>query len=507
MSRTIRVLATALAPLLALPGVASASAPDSPAQGTDYRVDCSATGGHPDGPVFTTLAEVNAHVFSPGDTISFRRGTTCVGTLEPKGSGTAAAPIQVGAYGRGAPPVLDGAGAPNVIHLYNQEYWEIRDLDITDAANPGGNRRGVLIELKDYGVGHHYVLQDLTIHDVLGDDTKDQTGSAGILFAVNGDAVPTSFDDVAVEDNAVRHVDREGIFFASSWSHRPEVGDPVGPAWTPSTHVVVRRNHLSDIGGDGIVMTVTDHALVERNVLKGFQLRSGGYNAGMWPYNADHTLFQFNDTSGGGSTLDGMAYDVDQGAIGTVFQYNYSHDNAGGFFLICNANGVVKDAVIRYNISQNDSYRGFETCTAGGIEGASVYNNTVYVGPGVSQVAVNENNTLDRRIAFADNIFTADGGTMTFNVKSDLTTFAANLYDGIDGAPADAAAIRSSAQLVAPGTATDAAHADGYELRAGSPALDSGVTIADNGGRDYFGNPVPAGRAPNRGAYAGPGVR
>ena len=45
-----------------------------------------------------------------------------------------------------------------------------------------------------------------------------------------------------------------------------------------------------------------------------------------------------------------------------------------------------------------------------------------------------------------------------------------------------------------------------FRLAQGSPALASGAVVADNGGRDYFGNPVSPTAAPNIGAYAGCGL-
>jgi hypothetical protein len=42
-------------------------------------------------------------------------------------------------------------------------------------------------------------------------------------------------------------------------------------------------------------------------------------------------------------------------------------------------------------------------------------------------------------------------------------------------------------------------------LAAGSPALSAGTLIADNGGRDWFGNAVSATAAPTIGAYEGEG--
>src|SRR5262249_10555582 len=154
-----------------------------------------------------------------------------------------------------------------------------------------------------------------------------------------GAAVPTAFRDVLIESNVVDHIDRTGIrAVVSSWDNRPEGGTPeVVQPWTPSTGVVIRGNRVSNVAGDGIVSSITKDALVEHNPVDGFQLRSQGYNAGMWLWNADGTVFQFNEVSGGRTHRDGMAFDVDQGTDGTVFQYNYSHDNEGGFLLLCNA--------------------------------------------------------------------------------------------------------------------------------------------------------------------------
>jgi beta-glucosidase len=46
----------------------------------------------------------------------------------------------------------------------------------------------------------------------------------------------------------------------------------------------------------------------------------------------------------------------------------------------------------------------------------------------------------------------------------------------------------------------------GFRLRTGSPALSAGAVVPNNGGRDFFGNPLPANESPNMGAYQGAGV-
>lgn len=54
--------------------------------------------------------------------------------------------------------------------------------------------------------------------------------------------------------------------------------------------------------------------------------------------------------------------------------------------------------------------------------------------------------------------------------------------------------------LVAPGSgATGLDSVGGYRLQPGSPCRDSDMPIDQHGGRDYWGNPLDAGR-PDRGA-------
>jgi len=63
----------------------------------------------------------------------------------------------------------------------------------------------------------------------------------------------------------------------------------------------------------------------------------------------------------GGTRLfenDGTAFDTDWGTAGdTIFQYNYTHDNQGGFWLDCmgiNRNRECGKTILRYNISIDD---------------------------------------------------------------------------------------------------------------------------------------------------------
>lgn len=58
------------------------------------------------------------------------------------------------------------------MRLFNQEYWTIRNLEITnysgDSNDYSKRRRGVVIALEDFGRGNGFDVSDLYIHDVLG---------------------------------------------------------------------------------------------------------------------------------------------------------------------------------------------------------------------------------------------------------------------------------------------------------------------------------------------------
>jgi hypothetical protein len=42
---------------------------------------------------------------------------------------------------------------------------------------------------------------------------------------------------------------------------------------------------------------------------------------------------------------------------------------------------------------------------------------------------------------------------------------------------------------------------DGYKLKPGSPCIDSGMSIENNGARDFWGGSMPIGLAADRGAH------
>jgi hypothetical protein len=92
-----------------------------------------------------------------------------------------------------------------------------------------------------------------------------------------------------------------------------------------------------------------------------------------------------------------------------------------------------------------------------------------------------------------------DFGSSTGNV------FAYNVFHGNHPSrePGDPYKSTRDPRLVEPGNPdTSINTVAGYQLRADSPCIDTGKTLPDNGGWDYWGNPIPSGDgATDRGAY------
>ena len=349
-------------------------------QAATYYVDSAfgddgSPGTRPNAP-WQTLEKVNKTDFRPGDRILFRSESVWRGQLAPKSSGAERRPIVIDRYGRGGKPRIDGDGTvDDAVRLYNVQYVEMRNLEVTNHGAGESVRRGVHIFLDNFGTAKHIVVAGMYIHDVNGTNAKKDNG--GIIFRTNGNLTPSRFDGLTIERNIIWKVDRSGIAAQSyHWSRAH---------WFPSLNVVIRDNLVDDIGGDGIVPWATDGLLVQHNIARNCNRRAGSYNAGIWPWSTDNSLFQLNEASLTRTTLDGQGFDSDFNSRNTLFQYNYSHDNEGGFMLICTPgkrnpeqNLGNKGTVVRHNISRNDHARIFHLSAA---ENTVVEDNAIYVGP------------------------------------------------------------------------------------------------------------------------------
>jgi len=339
------------------------------------RGDDARTGTAP-AQAWRSLEKVNSVELRPGDGVRLLAGGVWRGTLAPRGGGAPGRPVVIGAYGTGPRPRIEGTEA-DAVRLQNLPHVVLEGLEITNRGDGSGPRRGVHVVAANTGTVAGVVVRDLYIHDVKG--TNEEKDNGGIIFRTRGDRQPSRFDGLRIERNIVWRVDRSGIAADSyHWSRE---------RWFPSLDVVVRDNYVADAGGDGIVPWATEGALVEHNIVRGANVRAGSYNAGIWPWSADNTLFRLNRASGVRTRLDGQGFDSDYNSQGTRFEYNLSHDNEGGFMLICSPgerdpreNIGNQGTVVRRNISRNDRERIFHVSA---VEDTLVEENYVYVGAGL----------------------------------------------------------------------------------------------------------------------------
>ena len=464
-----------------------------------------------------SLAKVNDFTFQPGDRLLLKAGSSWTGQLQPKGSGSPGKVIVLDRFGEGPKPVINGGGiAGGAVLLVNQQYWSISNLEVTNQGSPVPKKMGILIRNNAVGTLSGITVKDCDIHDVVGElaDYRDGKESGGIVFYINVDnpLQPSKWDDIRIENNNLRDVTRNGILMQSQWINKPN--DPNSSwkghgAYTVSTNIHVAGNRLERIGGDGIILWCAKGAMVERNFVRQSNnntVKQG--HAAIWPYFCEDVVFQFNEVCETKTKFDGMAFDFDNSNLRCIYQYNYSHDNEGGFLNMCcdgNANGNIA----RYNISQNDG------CLEGsrvflvhghGNHGYQVYNNTIYVQNGNAAMFEQGADSGESSISFRNNIF-INAGKGTF-VAPKGCRFEGNLYFGSGHIADDAKKFLGDPRLQAPGGGRLGLDSlSGYQLMTGSPAFDAGLPIADNGGRDFWGNVISTSANPHVGAYNGKPVQ
>lgn len=472
------------------------------AAGTTYYVDSvsgnDGNSGTGTGTAWKSLTKVNGTTFAPGDRILFKAGGSWSGQLFPKGSGASGSPIVIDMYGTGNKPKINGGGIGAAVYLSNQEYWEINNLEITNDddfsvdcnTSSVWSRMGIKIFANNGTTMDHIYIKNCYIHDVdCYNDGDKMSGGIGMV----GENTGTYYNDIKVENNTITKVDRTGI-------RLPDIA-----GYKVCTNVVIRNNTLSDIGGDGITLKDSVSGLVEYNVVNRSHNRSTASNVAIWAYGCKDALIQYNEAYNTQTTKDGQGFDCDYHCEGTTMQYNYSHNNVGGFMLICFNGGTDDgsngnyDAVVRYNISQNDGFILLRIQDEG-VKNAQVYNNTIYVpsGSNVSKVVSTANSATG---SVRNNIFyILNGATFTDNGSTGVT-FDSNCYYGFNGPSSDANRLNADPKLQNPGGASvgrDTCTA--YKLQSTSPCINEGVSISGNGGKDFFGNTLYNG-APDIGAH------
>lgn len=341
-----------------------------------------------------TLSKVNGLNLLAGDKLLLKRGCTFNEVLQVSNAlGTASQPVTVAAFGSGdKPKIVAPDGSQYAVQIKNCSYITIENMDISNHGSDAEmrDRIGLNIHLDNYGIAHNTVIRGIDIHDVNGRLWKNDGAGVALRFTLTKTRI-NYWDGITIEGCTIRDCSRNGIGFQGNHSR---------DAWYPHKHVVIRENLIERVPGDGIVVGECDGALVEYNVVRDCTDPWGenhNASAGIWPWSSDNTIIQFNESSGQTTTWDAQGYDADYNCQNTTIRYNYSHDNRGGFILICNDGNAMKSYSIGNkgtrvygNVSYNDGTRTekrakdqiwFSPCinVSGPVEDCLVYHNILYV--------------------------------------------------------------------------------------------------------------------------------
>lgn len=506
---------------------AAASAGSSSRINATYYVDAEAgsdaASGKRPGTAWRSFQHLRDRQFFPGDRILLRRGRIWSEPLRPIGSGTAGAPITIGTYGEGPRPVIDAGGVAPALALVDQEGWIIHDLVLT---SPG--QTGLLLD-STLRRRSFFRLRDLEVHHA----------RHGIEIGRHKDGADFNgghLDDVILEGCVVHDIAHRGIVAAGNY------GDPALPR---NRNVRVALCLVYNCGWDGIVVTSTSRALVSDCVAHDCGWATDG-RYGIWAWWADHVVIQDCETSGirTTGTKDGGGFDLDFGTSDCVIQYCYAHDCDGpGFAVIGSRRGPShppRRNVLRYNVSLANCRKVSaephgEITLFGGMDDILVYNNTlhadqrarrfaaltmsgwiasqtgwpsatrirntiIYAEDGCRALWTDAESTREERVNTLDyDVYHTTGRTLSIQWGRQgypsLETFAHETGQERHGRATDP-------RLRRPGTIdVGRLPLPSYQLQHNSPCIDQGVRLSGHSPRDYWGNPVPTGSAPDIGAH------
>ena len=383
---------------------------------------------------FRSVGKLGEITLNGGDMVFLKAGVEYTGSLHLKRNRDGGI-IKIDRYGVGDDPLIAGAGKPPVL-LENFDFVSLRNISVT---NPDGEM-GIQVLATEPGEYRHIEILNCTVRHVNENRSAFCHECGGIIICAWAEE-PAWFDGVLIEDNLIEDTARSGIMLSSPWVVRPDglwgknryVDDSNG--WFPTKNMIVRGNYMDRLGGDGILLEGTVGALVEWNRV--FHIMTNPVppcaNAGIWPVNSNDCLVQYNEV--GYSHMpdgckDAQGYDVDSSCRNTLIQYNYSHDNEGGFILMCEVAGIgneeFKGTVVRNNLSVNDgTVKGEVVSLVGSVRGALIENNTFVISNKVDRLTeVFSEDGLDQ----AKNI-TVRNNYYVSKEKSDGSTWH-NLYNG-----------------------------------------------------------------------------
>lgn len=330
------------------------------------------------------------------------------------------------------------------------------------------------------------------------------------------------------------------------------------------TNVLVQGNTVYNLGmpaaetGAGILADGWSTGTIQHNLIHdiGANVTSCGGTSGIETYNSNAITVAYNEvfnvqpSPAYSAGCDWNGIDLDGGTTNSTVEYNYTHNNAGAGYLGYNGNpsGTTWGPnTYRYNISENDDLQASEGGAFVIVPNApphttSIYGNTIFNNQAERASAVPAcfsfgyaAGTWASGSLIADNIcnisnpsggvnlynnpYGQTGMTLSnnlyFSTSSPTWVWGSTSYNSIaswQAAGFETAAFWSDPQFAGPGNGGTCSWSpssglglqpcpQAYQLHVGSPAFGNGLAVSDNGGVDYYGNPLAS--PPSIGAYSG----
>ena len=508
---------------------------------TDYYISNAgndAAPGTSPAHAWRTTARVNATQLQPGDRVLLAGGQSFEGGLEAHtaGTGAGAQPIIFRSYGVGRAIIQSGDSFG--FYAHNTAGIELRQLAFVGSGRLSNTNSGIIFYLDSANTQlYHLRFDSLAISGYHKDGL-----SIGSWNGLSG-YTDVRITNCQVHDNGVAGISSYAFYPSSAFAHHD---------WYVANCTAYNNSGRTDIlnthTGNGIMLSGIDGALIEKCTA----YHNGWMNAnpaggpvGIWGYCCNNLVIQHCEShhNMSGTTKDGGGFDIDGGCTNSIMQYNYSHDNQGAGFLLCQFEGApaMYNLTVRYNISENDA-RNFDhgaveiwsAGSSGGIVNADIYNNTVYLGKpasGSASRAVFIASAGVQGITLRNNIIQTDPGLAALTVVSATgvrlegncywTPSAAILLDwagtpyhdlatwrtatGQEMRSADAQPTGLCADPLLPavsatngaGTTAGGNTPAGYIPGPSSVLVGAGLNLAtefgiDPGRQDFFGNPTPS---------------
>ena len=391
-----------------------------------------------------TLEKLNASKFKPGDTIRFEGGRIFESNvlqyqsaLLISDSGTPDSPIVYTSYGGMRATIkADSIG----VMCSGKEFVEFHSINVSGSFNPFDQRDAIAFNnIGLWFINHNSNRKLRGIKIDSCSFTGLQTNAINITAYNENSPQVGGYDGVEITNCRIDSIGHIGIIMNWSAMHLHSFSD------YPLTNITIRNCEISRVtglynnffpgtkrhdtySGNGIFISHTDSALIERNTVyscggSGFDTIIGSGPSGIEAAASRRITYQYNEVYDikASTGSDGHGMHFGDGVQYSIMQYNYSHDNDGpGFSFHCYGNAYPlpnSNNTLRFNISsrngRNSVYNACEILVSSfnpkTTDNISVYNNTIHsVRQNSIEMSVIEVERSATNISFRNNIIISD---------------------------------------------------------------------------------------------------